>query len=397
METFSKTQIAAINTLVEANTNTEGMVEAPTDVVDRALEEIVVKPKRTTKKKREPDAPKRPMSAYFLWLGKNRESIGEEYCSELTGRDKVIGTTRKAGELWKALSDEEKIPFTTKAETLREEYYEKMKLYKPEMAPSTKKKKTSGPKYDPADIPATKDGWSGPFQMKYLKIKVKGKDGKSVRIIKNFDEAIMLASEINTSWQKKKDEDDLPEWWSPASKPCGGITKTSTGYDLRLSADLLSTDEKHQKTGIASWVFGKYKEPTPMSIEPEPKVNKSNPEPVPEPEVNKSNPEPVPEPKVKKSNPEPEPEPKVKKTNPEPVPEPKVKKTNTVKKLKMKKKTPEPQPKYPAEDMEEIEIEKNGKDVTYLLHEESGDVFEPTKLNEPVGKVDEDEGEIVFF
>ena len=365
MATVSHTQIAAINTLVEANTNTDGMVEAPTDVVDRALEEIVVKPKRATKKKRDPDAPKRPMSAYFLWLGENRGSIGEEYCSELTGRDKVVGTTRKAGELWRALTDEEKNPFTIKADTLREEYHAKMKLYNPEMAPMTKKKKQSGPKYDPEDIPAAKDGWSGPFEMKYLKTKVTGEDGKSVRIIKNFDEAVALASEINNTWQNKKDDEDLPEWWSDASKPCGGITKTNTGYDLRLGADLLSTDAKHKKSGIASWVFGEYNAPipTPKSNEPEPEAKKDEPEP-----------------EAKKDEPEPE-----------------AKKTKEIKKLKMKKKTPEPQPKYPAEDMEEIEIEKDGEDVSFLLHEQSGEVFEPTNLTDPVGKVDENEGEIVFF
>ena len=60
---------------------------------------------------------------------------------------------------------------------------------------------------------------------------------------------------------------------------------------------------------------------------------------------------------------------------------------------KMVKKTKKS--KYPEADLDEIEIEKDGKDVELMMHEDSGEVFEKGNLMEPVGKVDE--GEIMFF
>ena len=51
--------------------------------------------------------------------------------------------------------------------------------------------------------------------------------------------------------------------------------------------------------------------------------------------------------------------------------------------------------KYPESELDEIEIEKDGKDVELMMHEDSGEVFEKSNLMEPVGKVDD--GEIMFF
>ncbi len=51
--------------------------------------------------------------------------------------------------------------------------------------------------------------------------------------------------------------------------------------------------------------------------------------------------------------------------------------------------------KYPESELDEIEIEKDGKDVELMMHEDSGEVFEKSNLIEPVGKVDGEE--IMFF
>ena len=372
MATVSNTPTQLITTLIEANTNIEGMVEAPTDVVDRALEEIVVKPKRASKKKRDPDAPKRPMSAYFLWLGENRDSIGEEYCSDLTGRDKVVGVTRKAGELWKELSDEEKQPFTTKASTLHEEYQEKMKLYKPEMVVKIQKKKTSGPKYDPEHLPEATEGWSGPFKMRWLAKKVKGFDGKNIRLIKTFDDAVSKALEVNQLWEEKKSQNDFPAWWKETSRPCEGITKTSTGYDLRSGTELEITEEKYTKTGIASWVLdgNTVSKPTPKSsvetnelyIKPYIKELKECGEAYKAARKDFGDEDPL--------------------------------------RKKFQAKTPTttkvtPSSKYPESELEVIEVDRDGVDVELFFHDKSGEVFEKNNLEDPVGKVDDDE--ITFF
>ena len=61
---------AILNTLPAA---VDGNVDVPTDELDRALQNLDVKQRKPRKtKQRDPDAPKRPASAYMLWLNENR-------------------------------------------------------------------------------------------------------------------------------------------------------------------------------------------------------------------------------------------------------------------------------------------------------------------------------------
>ena len=55
---------------------------------------------RSKKQKKDPNAPKQPLSAYMLWLQENRPNIKKKYPGLSLGE-----TGRKAGELWKALDD----------------------------------------------------------------------------------------------------------------------------------------------------------------------------------------------------------------------------------------------------------------------------------------------------
>ena len=114
--------------------------------------------------------------------------------------------------------------------------------------------------------------------MKYLKGKVKDADGSTVKIIKTFDEAVLLATQLNNTWNDRCAESDCPSHWNADFKPCSGITKTTRGYDLRAGADLLTTDTKHTNYGIASWIFGLYAPPTATSNahdNPQPTYNPS--------------------------------------------------------------------------------------------------------------------------
>ena len=389
----------SLTTIVDSHT-TDGSIVAPTDQVDRALQAIVAKPKRASKKqKKDPNAPKRPMGPYMLWLADNRASIREEHFPNKNDDGKHIypeghpkagaiiaisAVASKAGEIWKTLNDEEKAPYFQKAEELRTEYRLKMKDYTPD--PEflvAKPKKTKGPMYDPEEIPQPTEGWTGPFEMKYLKNKVVDADGKTVRIIKNFTDAVQKAQNLNAAWDSAKTEDDFPTSWSKDSKPCGGITKTKTGYDLRLGNDLLTTDPKHRSTGRASWIFGEYQPPVPTKTytEHDFEANTISPQPEAEPQ-----PKPEAEPQ-----PEADPQPETKhQSEPETDNKPEPKKP---KKLVRRKK---PTSKYPSAELEEIEIEKDGEDVPLFLHEDSGEVFDKANLLEPIGKVD-GEGELVFF
>ena len=344
-------------------TAADGNVDVPTDELDRALQNLDVKQRKPRKtKQRDPDAPKRPASAYMLWLNENRASIKDELLT--TNPDaKITDVTKRAGELWKELADDEKAPFQKASEELREKYHEAMKLYKPN---HTVAKKSKAPKYDAEEIPDAPQGWSGPFAMKYLYRKVKDADGKHVRIQKSFNDAVALASHILQAWNDAKDADSLPDHWKSDVPPSAGITKTSTGYDLRLGPDLMTTAEKDSKGGLASWLIGQHQLPVDDQLvatpTEQPVVEQKKEQPVVQ---NSPVEEPVAAPAPKKT----------KKT-----------KTKIVKKAP-KKKTPEP---INPDECQEIEIERDGQDITLLLHEHTQMVYNPDNLLAPIGKVDHD-------
>ena len=56
-----------------------------------------------------------------------------------------------------------------------------------------------------------------------------------------------------------------------------------------------------------------------------------------------------------------------------------------------------PNSKYPTEELYAIEIEKDGQNVEFFYHEESGEVFHPDNLLEPVGRVDPEDEDVRFF
>ena len=56
--------------------------------------------KKRTKKRKDPNAPKKPMTAYMLWLQENRPAIKKRYPGI-----SVTEISKKAGELWKEVTD----------------------------------------------------------------------------------------------------------------------------------------------------------------------------------------------------------------------------------------------------------------------------------------------------
>lgn len=182
-----------------------------------------LKPKkgRKTKASKDPNRPKRPQSAYFLWLGENRSRIKEEL-----GQDaKVTEVSKEAGKQWKLVTAEEKAPFEETSNTEKQRYKTEMETYQPSEPVVV---------YSVEEYPTAPEGWSGPFQMKYLSKNAKNAEGKTLKF-KNFDEAVEAANKLET---------------------CGGITKTSRGYDLRIGPDLISNPESKASSGLASWIKG---------------------------------------------------------------------------------------------------------------------------------------------
>ncbi|NWH41521.1 SSRP1 protein, partial [Chloropsis hardwickii] len=77
-----------------------------------------------SKKGKDPNAPKRPMSAYMLWLNASREKIKSDHPGI-----SITDLSKKAGELWKAMSKEKKEEWDRKAEDARRDYEKAMKEY----------------------------------------------------------------------------------------------------------------------------------------------------------------------------------------------------------------------------------------------------------------------------
>ncbi|XP_069485098.1 FACT complex subunit SSRP1 isoform X1 [Ambystoma mexicanum] len=77
------------------------------------------------KKTKDPNAPKRPMSAYMIWLNASREKIK----SDNPGIS-IIDLSKKGGELWKGMSKEDKEEWDRKAEVAKKDYEKAMKEYK---------------------------------------------------------------------------------------------------------------------------------------------------------------------------------------------------------------------------------------------------------------------------
>ncbi|XP_030417691.1 FACT complex subunit SSRP1 isoform X1 [Gopherus evgoodei] len=77
-----------------------------------------------SKKGKDPNAPKRPMSAYMLWLNASREKIKSDHPGI-----SITDLSKKAGELWKSMSKEKKEEWDRKAEDAKRDYEKAMKEY----------------------------------------------------------------------------------------------------------------------------------------------------------------------------------------------------------------------------------------------------------------------------
>ncbi|CAH0751590.1 unnamed protein product [Diatraea saccharalis] len=78
---------------------------------------------KTKKREKDANAPKRPATAFMLWMNENRKSIVDE-----NPGIKVTEIAKKAGELWRDLSN--KSEWEEKASKAKEEYNQAMKKYK---------------------------------------------------------------------------------------------------------------------------------------------------------------------------------------------------------------------------------------------------------------------------
>ncbi|KAI3465452.1 hypothetical protein Pfo_022115 [Paulownia fortunei] len=90
--------------------------------------------KKQTKKEKnaakDPNKPKRPPSAFFVFM----EDFRKQYKEKHPNNKSVAAVGKAGGGEWKSLSEEEKAPFIAKAENRKEEYERKMEAYNRKLA-----------------------------------------------------------------------------------------------------------------------------------------------------------------------------------------------------------------------------------------------------------------------
>lgn len=77
------------------------------------------------KKKKDPNAPKRPPSAFFVFCSEHRPKIKEEHPGISIG-----DIAKKLGEKWATLTPKEKAPYEAQAAKLKEKYEKEVAAYR---------------------------------------------------------------------------------------------------------------------------------------------------------------------------------------------------------------------------------------------------------------------------
>ncbi|KAM5560411.1 hypothetical protein ABKV19_021527 [Rosa sericea] len=83
------------------------------------------KAKQTKKAKKDPNKPKRPPSAFFVFLGQFRE----EFKKKNPNVKGVAAVGKAGGEKWRSLSDAEKAPYEAESAKAKTEYEKQLKIY----------------------------------------------------------------------------------------------------------------------------------------------------------------------------------------------------------------------------------------------------------------------------
>ena len=166
------------------------------------------------------------VSGYMMWLNDNRERIKSEYFKdvELTGRSKVTEIAKKGGELWKCLSEEEKLEWKRKASEKSGE------MPKKEM----RKKWSFELSNEEGDEEV--EGFSGLHVGKYLKGVTENGRLRNKGTFETLSEAIRAAKLLG--------------------EKCGGVTKGRSGYQLREGIEMSEVTDKISHRYIKTWLRG---------------------------------------------------------------------------------------------------------------------------------------------
>ncbi|KAH9693902.1 High mobility group B protein 3 [Citrus sinensis] len=90
--------------------------------------------RKSGKAAKDPNKPKRPASAFFVFM----EEFREQYKKDHPKNKSVAAVGKAGGEKWKSMSEADKAPYVAKAEKRKVEYEKDMKNYNRRQAEGTK-------------------------------------------------------------------------------------------------------------------------------------------------------------------------------------------------------------------------------------------------------------------
>ncbi|GAA0150367.1 hypothetical protein Leryth_006974 [Lithospermum erythrorhizon] len=88
------------------------------------------KPAKKAKAVKDPNKPKRPPSAFFVFM----EDFRQEYKAKHPNNKAVSAVGKAGGERWKSLTDSEKAPYIAKADKRKADYEKTIKAYNKKQA-----------------------------------------------------------------------------------------------------------------------------------------------------------------------------------------------------------------------------------------------------------------------
>ncbi|KAJ0041505.1 hypothetical protein Pint_28710 [Pistacia integerrima] len=86
--------------------------------------------KRKAKAPKDPNKPKRPPSAFFVFM----EEFRQQFKRENPNNKSVAAVGKAGGAKWKSLSDAEKAPYVARAESRKTDYNKNMTAYNKKLA-----------------------------------------------------------------------------------------------------------------------------------------------------------------------------------------------------------------------------------------------------------------------
>ncbi|CAI2729691.1 unnamed protein product [Schistosoma spindalis] len=128
-----KDSLSSVSSTSEPKAKQKKLKEEPKKATTKSRKDETKR--QTTKKQKkpkDPNAPTRPLSAYFLWFNENREKIAKN----LNGQNSVAEVAKAAGEIWRNMDSTVKSSYQSRVDELKKKYQEDLRIYQSNLASS---------------------------------------------------------------------------------------------------------------------------------------------------------------------------------------------------------------------------------------------------------------------